>query len=99
MQSGASLGRYYAFTGLNIGSITVPVEPVGTYRSDNLYVFDTRVQKEFRFRERYKGKCCKSEGERVWYPRLMRRNRPELFKGRHFEAEIIVLCVRWYLRF
>ena len=28
----------------------------------------------------------------------MRRNRP-LFKGRHFEAEIIVLCVRWYLSF
>ena len=22
-----------------------------------------------------------------------------LFKGRHFEAEVIVLCVRWYLRF
>ena len=30
---------------------------------------------------------------------MMRRNRPVLFKGRHFEAEIIVLCVRWYLRF
>jgi transposase-like protein len=29
----------------------------------------------------------------------MRQNRPALFKGRHFEAEIIVLCVRWYLRF
>ena len=29
----------------------------------------------------------------------MRRSQPELFKGRHFEAEIIVLCVRWYLRF
>jgi len=29
----------------------------------------------------------------------MRPNRPALFKGRHFEAEIIVLCVRWYLRF
>jgi transposase-like protein len=29
----------------------------------------------------------------------MRRNQPALFKGRHFEAEIIVLCVRWYLRF
>ena len=28
----------------------------------------------------------------------MERNRPELFKGRHFEAEIIVPCVRWYLR-
>src|ERR1022692_2128761 len=29
----------------------------------------------------------------------MRRNRLALFKGRHFEAEMIVLCVRWYLRF
>jgi transposase-like protein len=24
---------------------------------------------------------------------------PELFKGRHFDREIIVLCVRWYLTF
>jgi transposase-like protein len=23
----------------------------------------------------------------------------ELFKGRHFDREIIILCVRWYLRF
>ena len=30
----------------------------------------------------------------------MHRNRPALFKGRrHLEAEIIVLCVCWYLRF
>ena len=29
----------------------------------------------------------------------MRRKRPALFKGRHFEAEIIILCVRWYLRY
>ena len=29
----------------------------------------------------------------------MRRERPTLFKRRHFEAEIIVLCVRWYLRY
>ena len=29
----------------------------------------------------------------------MRQNRPAEFKGRHFKAEIIVLCVRWYLRF
>lgn len=30
------------------------------------------------------------------------RNRPsknDLFKDRHFEQEIIVLCVRWYLRY
>jgi transposase, IS6 family len=29
----------------------------------------------------------------------MRGDRAALFRGRHFEAEIIVLCVRWYLRF
>jgi transposase-like protein len=23
----------------------------------------------------------------------------ELFEGRHFDQEIVVLCVRWYLRF
>jgi transposase, IS6 family len=29
----------------------------------------------------------------------MLRKRPALFKGRHFEADVIVLCVRRYLRF
>src|SRR3954471_18080142 len=29
----------------------------------------------------------------------MRRKQPALFRGRHFEAETIILCVRWYLRF
>jgi transposase, IS6 family len=29
----------------------------------------------------------------------MHGGRPALLKGRHFEAEIIVLCVRWYLQF
>src|SRR5438270_7011621 len=29
----------------------------------------------------------------------MQRNRPALFRGRHFEHQIIVLCVRWYLRY
>jgi transposase-like protein len=23
----------------------------------------------------------------------------DLFKGRHFDGEVIVLCVRWYLSF
>ena len=27
------------------------------------------------------------------------QSRDELFKGRHFERQVIVLCVRWYLRF
>jgi IS6 family transposase len=29
----------------------------------------------------------------------VRKNRPALFRGRHFEDEVIVLCVRWYLRY
>jgi transposase-like protein len=29
----------------------------------------------------------------------MKRECPTLFKRRHFEAEIIVLCVRWHLRY
>ena len=28
----------------------------------------------------------------------MRNSRSALFRGRHFAEEIIVLCVRWYLR-
>lgn len=28
----------------------------------------------------------------------MPKKRPPLFKGRHFEPEIIILCVRRYLR-
>ena len=23
----------------------------------------------------------------------------ELFKGRHFDGDVVILCVRWYLRF
>jgi IS6 family transposase len=30
---------------------------------------------------------------------IMRKTRPPVFKGRHFEPEIIVLCVRRYPRF
>ena len=29
----------------------------------------------------------------------MSKNRPALFRGRHFQDEIIILCVRWYLRY
>ena len=27
------------------------------------------------------------------------RNIEELFAGRHFDREVILLCVRWYLRY
>jgi len=29
----------------------------------------------------------------------VKNNRPALFRGRHFQDEIIVLCLRWYLRY
>jgi hypothetical protein len=29
----------------------------------------------------------------------MQKNRPALFRRRHFEDQIIVLCVRWYLSY
>ena len=29
----------------------------------------------------------------------VRKNRPPVFRGRHFHDELIELCVRWYLRF
>ena len=44
-----------------------------------------------------------SVANRLWLAfakgELMRRNRPVLFRGRHFEDQIIVLCVRWYLSY
>ena len=27
-----------------------------------------------------------------------RESMDELFEGRHFDREVIILCVRWYLR-
>ena len=30
---------------------------------------------------------------------IVNRRRPALFRGRHFEDVIIILCVRWYLRY
>jgi IS6 family transposase len=32
-------------------------------------------------------------------PALPAKHRPKLFKWRHFEPEIILLCLRWYLRY
>ena len=29
----------------------------------------------------------------------MRKNRAPVFRGRHFQDEVIVTCVRWYLRY
>ena len=42
------------------------------------------------------GKCRKPVGSESGTLQWMRPNRPTVLKGRHFEAEIILLCVRWY---
>jgi len=35
----------------------------------------------------------------LWYGERVKNKRPALFRGRHFQDEIIVLCLRWYLRY
>ena len=42
--------------------------------------------------------CCKLEPS-IWYGDSVSQKRPALFRGRHFEDVVIVLCVRWYLRY
>jgi transposase-like protein len=46
----------------------------------------------------FNGLCCKrSRADLVRC--IVARKRPALFRGRHFEDAIILLCVRWYLRY
>jgi IS6 family transposase len=35
----------------------------------------------------------------LWWGKRVKNKRPALFRGRHFQDEIIVLCLRWYLRY
>jgi hypothetical protein len=41
--------------------------------------------------------CCKRK--RTDLVDTVTKNRPALFRGRHFEEVLIMLCVRWYLRY
>ncbi len=42
-----------------------------------------------------------SQNDWSWAGKVGRvgKNRPAVFKGRHFQDEVIVWCVRWYLRY
>jgi hypothetical protein len=51
-QSGTPLNRILTVTGLRTGTFSDPVDPYGAYRSNNLYLFDTRVEKQLKFGER-----------------------------------------------
>jgi len=44
------------------------------------------------------GLCCKLKPA-ICYGDSVSQKRPALFRGRHFEDVVIVLCVRWYLRY
>jgi hypothetical protein len=54
MQEGEPLLQTYAVTGLNVGTQYVPLAPYGTYREPNLYLFDTRFQKNLKLHDRYR---------------------------------------------
>lgn len=54
MQEGTPLTETYAVTGLNVGTIYIPVTPTGHYYTPNLYVFDMRFEKNLKFHERFK---------------------------------------------
>ena len=53
LMQGQPINRLQTLTGLNQGSYNLMVDPYGTYRYDNVYVFDTRIEKRFKFREKY----------------------------------------------
>jgi hypothetical protein len=54
MQEGSPLTQTYNVTGLNVGTFTLITSPTGAYRNPDLYLFDTRLQKDFKIRERYR---------------------------------------------
>jgi hypothetical protein len=53
-QSGTPLSRIVQVTGLRTGTVSIPVEPVGTYRSDDIWLADLRLQKQFKVGEHIK---------------------------------------------
>ncbi len=51
-QEGIPVARIVNVTDLNIGTFSAPVTPVGAYRQDNVFLFDTRIDKEIPLGER-----------------------------------------------
>lgn len=53
-QAGAPLDRIVQVTGLRSGTFNAPVDPVGAWRQDNVWLVDTRISKQFTFHERFR---------------------------------------------
>jgi hypothetical protein len=52
-QLGAQFARMLTVNGLRVGSLSVPLDPLNSYRQNNIAIFDTRVEKRLTFHERY----------------------------------------------
>ena len=53
MQQGQPTDQTYTIAGLRVGSYALIADPFGAWRYDNLFVFDTRLEKQFKLKERY----------------------------------------------
>jgi hypothetical protein len=53
-QLGAPLQQVVPITGLRQGTLTLPLDSLGSYRTNNISLFDTRFEKYLTFKERYK---------------------------------------------
>ena len=53
-QLGDQIERSLAVTGLRAGNITIPVSSPSAYRQDNVAIFDTRIEKQLRFKDNTK---------------------------------------------
>jgi transposase, IS6 family len=53
--------------------------------------------------KRSRGLCCKKKADPLQWAKTSKRGlimtEQHPFKWRHFQADIILLCVRWYLRY
>ncbi len=54
MQQGQPTDRILNVTGLRVGTQSIVIDPFGTYQYQNIYVFDTRLEKQFKIRERFR---------------------------------------------
>lgn len=54
MQEGNPMYPVYPVTGLNVGTLYLPLSPYGSYYSPNVYIFDARFEKDIKIKERFK---------------------------------------------
>src|SRR6266699_6303549 len=78
---------------------------VAELREEHLHPYPTAEMQHTDAPDHSSGLCCKNAGGMVNSAAFKKSrgvpfmNQQSPFKWRHFEAEIILLCVRWYLRY